>query len=123
MPGERTHKAQTNARYRSSAVINFLCVVFWITHGPFMIALVYVVTGLKSEDIFTLHGKYISCVFHSLFCLSAFFNPLALIIMSKQYRTLYKRYLCRKSPAKQVNHNTEEIQSLTLKTFSETQTD
>ncbi|PSN40083.1 hypothetical protein C0J52_18249 [Blattella germanica] len=97
MPGEiqGTCGSQQQARYRSAKVIYCLCLVFWLTHVPFNVGSGMVSIQENLHDLSSLKFKYWLCALHGLFCSNAVTNPLALIMMSKQFRKLFERYLLK----------------------------
>ena len=89
IPGEEITKNQANPRYRSARVVHFLCFVYWISHFPYLLAIMY-------EDYYYDHEfaiKYVVWTVNSLLFLNAVFYPLTLIKMSKMYRNLYVKYI------------------------------
>ena len=89
MPGEYIPQGQAQPRYRSARVVHFLCLLYWVSHFPFVLAVLY--ENSSSDHEFVV--KYVICTVNSLFYLNAVFNPLALTIMSRSFRSFYKKYI------------------------------
>ena len=97
IPGETVQQDRIDARNRTSRVVTFLCVIFWFTHVPVLSVSLFLLIANSGSNIGQLEYKYLSFAINSLFCLNAFLNPLTIVIMCKNFRELYAKYLLRRN--------------------------
>ena len=93
IPGDQSKENQARGRFRSARVINCLCLVYWISHFPISLEVLHFFFEFRFTS--DLKMKYFIWTVNSLFCLNALFNPLAQIIISRQFRSLYMHYLSK----------------------------